>query len=221
MYNATVLWLNFFQIDIEYFTHRHHASEWNLLHGLLHRHASNLRSWLMFQLPTSVTNQSIDTVSEKLDCSASNDAKSQEEVVTWHFGNQTSERPLLMQYLILEEKLSISSISLHFILILTPFVDLLKHEAFNVCNVIVMFFILFFLLLLSVSQTPFIIKLFLDKYCNFRCVGYLYLSRYSSAVHPARHIDCVPPDVVLRSPCPNHPCNHWTHINTCANMRKC
>lgn len=93
----------------------------------------------MFQLPTSVTNQSIDTVSEKLDRSASNDAKSQEEVVTWHFGNQTSERPLLMQYLILEEKLSISSISLHFILILTPFV-----EAFNVCNVIVMFFILFF-----------------------------------------------------------------------------
>lgn len=83
-----------------------------------------------------------------------------------------------------------------------------------------MFFILFSLQALSVNQTSLIINVLLDKYCNLRCVGYLYLSRYSSAVHPARHIDRVPPDVILRSPCPNHPCDHWTHIDTYANNVK-
>lgn len=58
------------------------------------------------------------------------------------------------------------------------------------------------------------------SYENIECVGYLYLSRYSRAVHPARHVDCVPPDVILRPSCPNHPCNHWTHIDTCANVTK-
>lgn len=42
---------------------------------------------------------------------------------------------------------------------------------------------------------------------------YLYLSLYSSAVHPAGYIHCVSPDVILWPPGSNHSCHHWAHID--------
>lgn len=74
---------------------------------------------------------------------------------SWKSVTKKSIFTLSVQYLILEEKLSISSILLHFILILTPFVDLLKHEAFNVCNVILMFFILFLIIIVCKPNSPY------------------------------------------------------------------
>lgn len=53
-----------------------------------------------------------------------------------------------------------------------------------------------------------------------RKLSYLYLPWHSGAVHPAGHINRVSPDVILRSPCPDHPCNHWTHVDAWANRRK-
>ena len=45
------------------------------------------------------------------------------------------------------------------------------------------------------------------------CVSYLYFARKSCGVHSACHINRVSPDVILRTPCPNHPGNDWPHIN--------
>lgn len=63
------------------------------------------------------------------------------------------------------------------------------------------------------------LKLFLDENALIDCTVYLYLSWYSGAVHPTGHIDRVPPDVILGSPCPDYSRNNWTHVNTCANTR--
>lgn len=47
-----------------------------------------------------------------------------------------------------------------------------------------------------------------------REVGGQYLDAvwYSCAVHPAGHVDCVPPDIILGFPGSNHSCYHRPHV---------
>lgn len=40
----------------------------------------------------------------------------------------------------------------------------------------------------------------------------LYLVQHSCAVHPAGHVNRVPPDIILRFMSSNHSCNHWTVV---------
>ena len=44
---------------------------------------------------------------------------------------------------------------------------------------------------------------------------YLYFAHFARAVHPAGHVDSVPPDVVLRFPSPNDPGYHGAVVYPC------
>lgn len=39
--------------------------------------------------------------------------------------------------------------------------------------------------------------------------------RYPSAVHPAGHIHCIAPDVILRLASPNDPSHNWSNVEPC------
>ena len=43
---------------------------------------------------------------------------------------------------------------------------------------------------------------------------HLYPAHLPGALHPAGHIDCVPPDVILRLASPDHPGHHGAPGNT-------
>lgn len=70
------------------------------------------------------------------------------------------------------------------------------------------------------NHNEFVLNSFNKTLCNYvkpekrSAVKYLYLSLYSGAVHPARHVHRVSPNVVLRSSSSNHSCNHRSNIDT-------
>lgn len=47
-----------------------------------------------------------------------------------------------------------------------------------------------------------------------QCAAYLDFALDSGAVHSARYVDGVSPDVILRPPGPDDPRHHWTHIDS-------
>lgn len=47
--------------------------------------------------------------------------------------------------------------------------------------------------------------------------GYLDLPQLPGTLHPAGHIDCVAPYVILWFPGSNHSSYHWTIVNACEN----
>lgn len=51
--------------------------------------------------------------------------------------------------------------------------------------------------------------------CGCLCaILYLNAVWYSCAVHPAGHINCVTPDVILGFPGSNHSCYHRAHVQS-------